>query len=99
VINQIVASAKARDIPISIYYFRTRAGYEIDLILEMSGKTYAIEIKSGAVDAGDAHRLEHFLEYKKNISGLYLVCLSTPPKKIGKVRVCGLVQLIQELGL
>jgi hypothetical protein len=36
--------AKARDIPIKASYFRTRGGYEVDLILEVGGKTYAEDV-------------------------------------------------------
>jgi uncharacterized protein len=99
VINQISASAKAWDKNVKLSYFRTRSGFEVDLIVETAGKTYAIEIKSGTVDSGDAQRLERFLEYKKDLSGLYLVCLKTPNKKIGKVKVCELSELIKDLGL
>ena len=99
VINQVTASAKARDKKVKMSYFRTRSGYEVDLILEIDNSTYAIEIKSGVVGATDAQKLERFTEYKKNISGLFLVCLKTPVKKIGKVTICELSQLIKHIGL
>lgn len=99
VINQIIASAKSCDKNVKLSYFRTRSGFEVDLILEIGDKTYAIEIKSGQVGSDDAQKLERFLTYKKNMSGLYLVCLKTSIKKIGKVRICELPQLLIELGL
>ncbi len=99
VVNQIIASAKARDKDVKLSYFRTRSGYEVDLIIEIGGKTYAVEIKSGAVDSSDTQRLERFLEYQGEISGLFLVCIKTALKKIGKVKICELSQLIKELGL
>ena len=99
VINQVIASAKARDYELKLSYFRTRSGYEVDLIIEIKNKTYAVEIKSGVVDSGDAKKLERFLEFQDNLSGLFLVCLKSPVKKIGQVKICELSQFIKELGL
>ena len=39
----MIASAKARDIPIKVSYFRTRGGYEVDLILDGGPTRVGIE--------------------------------------------------------
>ena len=98
-INQVLCSAKAHDKIVKLSYFRTRSGYEVDLILEIGDKIYAVEIKSGAVDPSDAQRLERFLEYEGKVSGLYLVCLKTSLRKIGKVKICELSHFIKDIGL
>jgi predicted AAA+ superfamily ATPase len=100
VINQVIASAKARDIPITASYFRTRGGYEVDLILELGGKTYAIEIKSGHADQGDARNLESFRDYYTGVDGFFLVTAdSTAARKIGRVLIMNVADFLQEIGL
>ena len=99
VINQVIASAQSRDKGVKLSYFRTRNGYEVDLIVEIDGKTFAAEIKSGVVDSSDAQKLNRFLDFNPKIDGLFLVCLKTIPKKIGSVMVCELSSFIREIGL
>ena len=71
VVGQVLASAKARDTVADLSYFRTRGGYEVDLILGLGGKTYAVEIKAGRVDQGDAAKLESFSDYYKDVDGFF----------------------------
>ncbi len=100
VINQVISSAKARDIPIKASYFRTRGGYEVDLILEIRDRTYAIEIKSGNVDQGDAANLETFRDYHKSVDGFFLVTAnSTAARKIGRVFIMNVCDFLREIGL
>jgi uncharacterized protein len=100
VINQIIASAKARDIPIKTSYFRTRGGYEVDLILEIRGKTYAIEVKSGHADQGDAGNLENFRSYYESVDGFFLVTAGgVAARKIGRVLIMNLSDFLREIGL
>jgi predicted AAA+ superfamily ATPase len=100
VIGQALASAKARDTLVKVSYFRTRSGYEVDLILELRGKTYAVEIKAGHADQGDAGKLESFREYYKNVDGYFLVTADeTPARKIGRVLIVNLSQFLREVGL
>jgi predicted AAA+ superfamily ATPase len=100
VVNQVLTSAKARDIAIKASYFRTRSGYEVDLILEVSGKTYAIEIKHGRVDQGDAGNLEAFRDYYKAVDGFFLVTADGgAARKIGRVLVMNVSDFLREIGL
>ncbi len=100
VINQVLASAKARDIPIKTTYFRTRSGYEVDLILELNGKTYAIEAKSGHADQGDAATLEHFRHYYADVDDLFIVTAENAvPRKVGRVSILNLADFLREIGL
>jgi predicted AAA+ superfamily ATPase len=100
VVNQVIASAKARDLPIKASYFRTRGGYEVDLILELGGKTYAIEIKAGHADHGDARNLEGFSEYYPAVDGSFLVTAEgTAVRKIGRVLVMNVCDFLREVGL
>lgn len=100
VVNQVLASAKASDIPIKASYFRTRGGYEVDLILEVGGKTYAIEIKHGHADQGDAGNLEAFRDYHKGVDGFFLVTAAAgTARKIGRVFIMNICDFLREIGL
>jgi uncharacterized protein len=99
VINQVVNSAKARDLPLKLSYFRTRGGFEVDLIIEISGKTLAVEIKAGRTDPSDALRLEQFHHYHEAVAGYFLVTSDVVPRKIGRVRALGINDFLQAIGL
>jgi predicted AAA+ superfamily ATPase len=100
VVGQVLASAKARDIPVKVSYFRTRNGYEVDLILELGGKTYAIEIKAGRVDQSDAGKLEGFSNYCKDVDGFFLVTTEArSARRIGRVLIVSVCDFLREVGL
>ena len=100
VVGQVLASAKARDTPVKVSYFRTRSGYEVDLILQLRGKTYAVEIKAGRVDQGDAGKLEGFSDYCKDVDGFFLVTAEgTSARRIGRVLIVSLCDFLREVGL
>jgi len=99
VINQVISSAKARDIPIKVSYFRTLGGYEVDLILQIRGKTYAVEIKSGQVNHFDAANLELFREHYKDVDNLFLVTTDDTDRKIGRVSIKNVSSFLREVGL
>ena len=100
VLGQLLASAKARDTPVKLSYFRTRGGYEVDLILEVQGKIYAVEIKAGRADHGDARKLESFLEYHKDVDGFFLITAEEASRrKIGRVLIGSISDFLREVGL
>ncbi len=99
VISQILASAKAKDVLLNLTYFKTRSGYEVDLIVEIEDRTYAVQIKSGKPHDQDAEKLERFLTYHPKTDGLYIVCLNLNPKKISKTKICDLNLFLKEIGL
>ncbi len=99
VVNQITASAQARDLPIRLSYFRTRSGYEVDLVLQIRGHTYAIEVKSGQVGSQDVRSLERFKDYFPQVDRLFIVTPTSAHKKIDEVEICDLNQLLMEIGL
>ena len=98
-VNQVLCSAKARDVPVKLSYFRTRGGYEIDLVLEMGHQIYAVDIKSGRVNQQDAAHLEEFRGYCEKLAGLFLVTLDEVPRKIGRVTVTSLSGLLRAVDL
>jgi predicted AAA+ superfamily ATPase len=99
VVSQIISSANAKDIPIELTYFRTRAGFEVDLVLEFENKVYGIEIKSGQTHQKDAEKIERFSNLYKKTNGLYIINLDIIPKKMGAVKVCDLNYFLKDVGL
>lgn len=58
VIEQILICLRIHNIDYEAYYFRTRDGFELDLVLRLFGKLWAFEIKlSSAPDKMDLDRL------------------------------------------
>jgi predicted RecB family endonuclease len=77
-----------------------RGGYEVDLILEIGGRTYAIEIKAGRADQADAANLEAFRDYYKGVHGFFLVTAAGgPARKVGRVLVVNVSDFLNEIGL
>jgi uncharacterized protein len=99
VVTQIFNSAKARDLPIRLSYFRTRSGYEVDLILEVSGKKFAIEIKPGNVHSSDVQNILLLRKYEKKIDEFFIVTPEGPDRKIDDVKILNLNRLLETLGL
>lgn len=71
----------------------------MDLIIEIDGKRYAAEIKSGQATAPDANKLEHFKTYDKNCHNFFIVSTDPLPRKMGDVKVRSLPQFLREIGL
>lgn len=99
VIAQLLASAKARDKKLNLTYFRTRAGYEVDLVVEVNRKVYAVEIKSGQITASDAKRLENVTSYGVKFDGLFLVGMDSTRRKFGGVHCCDLNHFLKSIEL
>lgn len=97
--NQIQASAQAHDIPIKISYFRTKGGFEVDFIVEIQKKLYAIEVKSGNTHASDALRLENFQQYEKNISGFFVVSTEDQLRQVENTLFCNISVMLKSIGL
>lgn len=98
VFNQIVNSAKARDLKAKITYFRTRSGYEVDFILEIQGRIYALEVKSGNCDESDASKLMRLKEYQPKLDGLFIVTIDSEPKQFRDVKVRSLNRFLSGPG-
>lgn len=100
VYNQIRNSALALDKKTTIKFFRTRHGLEVDFIVEIGRKKYAIEVKSGQITAGDCQPLQSLKTYDPSIENLFIVGLKeTEKRKIKDVTICGITQLLKSLGL
>ncbi|MBI4126459.1 MAG: DUF4143 domain-containing protein, partial [Deltaproteobacteria bacterium] len=68
-----------------ISFFRTNDGAEVDLVLELGEKTWAIEIKSAATPrSADLEGLKSFLSDHR-VDRAVCVCLTPRPYKDAKI--------------
>lgn len=97
--SQIRNSALAWDIPFSIQYFRTRHGTEVDFIVKIAGKVWAIEVKAGAIESKDLNGLRSFREYYPQVHKCILVTPNEKRRTKDGILICDWITMIQEMGL
>ncbi len=98
-INQLKNSAYAQDTPITIEFFRTRHGLEVDFIVTAKGKTWAIEVKAGDIAPADLAGLKGFREYYPQVDHCVAVSLRETRRVTDGILICDWITLIQEMGL
>lgn len=98
VYSQIRNSALAHDVSADIRYFRTRHGIEVDFVVTLSGKVWAIEVKAGEASAQDLGGLKAFREYFPKVHRCVLVTPKEKKRKIDGILICDWVTLLQEMG-
>lgn len=63
IFSQLISTAAAYDVPITVETFRTEAGLEVDFIVRLHGRLYAIETKaSKRIGPHDLRALSRFAE-------------------------------------
>lgn len=95
--SQLRNSAFAADSAIEIQYFRTRHGIEVDFIVELKGKTWAIECKSGEAGAQDLKGLKAFREYYPKVDRCVLVTPKERKRRIDGILICDWLTLLKEI--
>ena len=100
VFNQIIHSSAAADKDIRVSSYRTGHGAEVDFIVELEGKVYAIEVKASKnIGLSDLRGFQSFKEFYKKSHKCYVAYLGDTTKKINEVVILPWVELIRELGL
>lgn len=90
----------ARDVQCKIEFFRTRHGVEVDFIVTLDGKTWAIEVKAGDVAEQDLTGLKAFKEYYPNVHRLIAVTGNSDRKRSRDgILICDWITLLKEMGL
>lgn len=97
--NQIRNSALSLDLPIQFYFFRTRHGLEVDFIVKLKNKVWAIEVKSGDVESRDLKSLKAFREYYPKVHKCVAVTLKSKKRISDGILVCNWIDLLKEMKL
>jgi len=101
VLNQLAHSAWAHDVDITISTFRTRSGLEVDYIVELSDKLFAIEVKtSDDVVSEDLTGLEFFNErFRGKVASAFVFHMGKTARKFGKIWSLPWQEGLREIGL
>jgi predicted AAA+ superfamily ATPase len=100
VFSQLLHSAWAADKEIKISSFRTRSGAEVDFIVELDQKLYAIEVKhADQVQLDDLEGLRLFDSKMPANHGQFVFHMQRLEKKMGKVWILPWQKGLKELGL
>ncbi len=100
VFNQLIQSAQANDKAIEVSSFRTRGGLEIDFIVRIDKRVWAIEVKTSAnISTTDLAGIKAFARYFHGHYEGVVAVLDGREKKIDGVRVLPWQKLLKEMGL
>jgi predicted AAA+ superfamily ATPase len=97
--SQIRNSALAHDLPFEIQFFRTRHGIEVDFIVKLRGKIWAIEVRSGDIRSQDLKGLKAFQEYFPAVHQCILVTPKEKKRKKDGILICDWMSMLKELDL
>jgi len=97
--SQLRNSAMAHDLPMDIQYFRTRHGVEVDFVVTLNQKVWAIEVKTGDASSGDLSGLRSFREYFPDVHRCVVVTPREKKRAVDDILVCDWITLLQEMGL
>lgn len=99
VFNQIYNSCVGQNLDFKVFNFRTRGGFEVDFILQLEGKTFAIECKaSDTVSESEVLRLKSIKRYYAKCSPLIIYRGERELKEQG-VWILPLKKALASLGL
>ncbi len=100
IFNQILDSAQSKDIDIRISSYRTEHGAEVDFIIEMKGKVFAVEVKASPhLNHFDLRGFKSFKEYAGKNHTSYIVYFGTVKKLVESVHIFPWQDFLKELGL
>jgi predicted AAA+ superfamily ATPase len=100
VFSQLLHSAWAADKEIKISSFRTRNGLEVDFVVELDQKLYAIEVKhSDQVHPDDLEGLRLFDSKVPSHHGQFVLHMQRLEKKLGKIWLLPWQKGLREMGL
>lgn len=101
VYNQIVHSAWSRGLEARVSTFRTRQGVEVDFIVELEGKIFAIEVKSSHdTHDDDLHGVRFFLDqFKGRLAGAFVLHLGKASRRFGDIWSIPWQEGLKQMGL
>lgn len=100
VYSQILHSSWAKQTDLNISSFRMRTGEEVDFIVEIEGKTFAVEVKySQDLQTEDYVGLNFFKDHFPKINGSFIFHMGTQEKKMGSHWALPWQKGLKQLGL
>ena len=96
--SQLCNSAYAHDQHQEIFFFRTRHGVEVDFILKLKERIWAIEVKTGDLSSQDLNGLRSFREYYPQVHKCIAVSTKERQREIDGIHICDWRALLVELG-
>lgn len=98
--NQIIGSAAAQDHPCQISTYRTEHGAEVDLIVEMKGEVWAIELKaSKTVGPHDLRGLRNFGEFYQRPHHSVIAYWGSVKRRIDQIDILPWQECLREMKL
>src|SRR5690606_7303920 len=97
--SQLRNSAMAHDEPIDIRYFRTRHGVEVDFVVTLRNRVWAIEVKSGEIDGADLESLRAFRRYYPRVHRCVAVGMREQRRSIDGILIGNWDELLREMEL
>jgi predicted AAA+ superfamily ATPase len=98
--NQLLHSSWAQQKDIKIFSFRMRSGEEVDFIVEIEGKIFAIEVKySQDLQTEDFEGLNFFRKLFPQVQGTFIFHMQTHEKKMGSSWALPWQKGLKRLGL
>jgi predicted AAA+ superfamily ATPase len=100
VFSQLVAGAAATDQDIQISSFRTEHGAEVDFVVEIAGRVWALEVKASRnVGPTDLRGLRAFADYHGKRHAARVLYLGDAKRKVDGVDVVPWQEGLREMGL
>ncbi len=98
--NQLLASAAAQDVELRVSLYRTEHGAEVDLIVELGGEVWAIELKASSnVGTNDLRGFASFQKFYRKPHRQCVAYMGTVKKRIDDVEIFPWQELLKEIGL
>ncbi len=98
-VMQLSSSLRASGLDYRLSSYRTDSGAEVDVILEVEGKTYAIEIKSGAFKNSDLSGLKSFKKFFGKTVDSFVVLPDGNSRTVDDIQILPWQNFLKMLGI
>lgn len=97
IFSQIRNTAMALDLPCEIFFFRTRSGVEVDFIVKLKNKIWAIEVKVGDITSSDLSGLRAFRNYYPKVHKSIAVSTKEKSRIIDNILITNWLEMLKLL--
>ncbi len=97
IFSQIRNTAMALDLPFEIFFFRTRNGVEVDFIVKLRNKIFAIEVKIGDISNSDLTGLRAFRNYYPKVHKCIAVSTKEKSRIVDNILIMDWARMLKVL--